>query len=356
MGKLFIMKHEHVFKDETNRYSRQVQFKPIRENGLEKIKAGRVLVVGCGGIGSISSEILARAGVGYLRLVDRDYLILSDLQCQMLFDENDVREGLPKAIAAKRKLRKFNSTVKTEAHVQDVNRNTIEELTADIDLVMDGTDNFRTHYLINEICVKNKIPWIYGDCSGATGETMTVIPGITPCFQCVFKTDNKAEKSRRSENEGIIAPAVSVIASIQCAEALKILSGNRDNINKVMYSIHLWENEFQVIDVAESRQRRDCPVCDYHQFNYLNGKYGTTYASLIGNNAIQLIPFESSEINLMEAAIELSTHGDPLYNEFVLRLKIDEYEIALFRDGRAIIRGTSDVAIAQDLYANYIEN
>ena len=350
------MEHEHVFKDETERYSRQMFYENIGDSGQEKLKKSRVLIVGCGGLGSLSAQILVRAGVGYLRLVDRDFLELSDLQRQLLYDENDIREGLPKAIAAKRKLRKINSSIKIEAHVEDVNRNTVEELVKNIDLVLDGTDNFIARYLLNEVCIKNKVPWIYGDCSAAEGKTMTIVPGVTPCLQCVFDPNQKANRMPASEDVGVISPVVSLIASLQCAETLKNLSDNRDKINRTLRYVNLWENEYKEIDIQETIKQKNCPVCNYQQYNFLNGKYGTTYASVIGNNSVQLIPFEKKELDLMEVAIQLAKHGDPLYNEFVLRLQTGTYEFSVFRDGRAIVKGTTDISIARGLYSKYVIN
>lgn len=350
------MEHEHVFKDDTERYSRQIIYQRIGMPGQERLKKSCVLIVGCGGLGSGAAQILARAGIGCLRLVDRDYLELKDLQHQLLFDENDIREGLPKAIAAKRKLKKINASIKIEAHVEDVNRHTVEKLVENADLVMDGADNFGTRYLLNEVCVKNKIPWIYGDCSAGTGKTMNIIPGETPCFQCVFKPNEKAGRLPASEDVGIFGPVVNAIASLQCAEALKILSGNTNSINRTMRMLDLWENQYQEIDIHKANEQKNCPVCDYLQYNFLNGKYGTTYASVIGNNSVQLIPFEKKDLDLMEVAIQLAEYGDPLYNEFVLRLEVDAYELAVFRDGRALIKGTTDIAIARNIFTKYIVN
>ena len=285
-------------KETQERYSRQVLFKGIGEEGQAKLTKSSVLIIGCGGLGSISSELLARAGIGYLKIIDRDFLELNNLQRQILFDENDIKEGLPKAIAAKRKLNKINSNITVEALVEDVNRFNIEALLTNIDLVIDATDNFETRFLVNEACVKKNVPWIYGACVESYGLTMNIIPGKTPCLRCIFEKLPEPGSSPTCETVGVISPIVTTIASIQCAEALKILSCNYNHLNKNLLSLDLWKNEFHAVDISNINQEKNCPVCNYKQFNFLNGKYGTTFTALCGSNAVQIIPYEKTVIGI----------------------------------------------------------
>ena len=342
-------------EQEKDRYSRQVLYQGIGKEGQQKLTQSKVLIIGCGGLGSVSSELLARAGVGYLKIIDRDFLELSNLQRQILFEEDDVKEGLPKAIAAEQKLKKINSTVKIEALVEDANRYNIEMLLQDVDLVIDATDNFETRLLINEACIKNSTPWIYGACVESYGLIMNIIPGKTPCFRCVFEKIPAPGSALTCETVGVINSIVTVIASIQCTEALKILTGNHKQLNKNFMTIDLWKNEIQMIDISKTNQEKKCPVCNYKQFNILTGKQGTTFTTLCGRNAVQIIPFEKTEIDLMQLAIKLSTFGDPIYSEFFLRIAIKEHELSIFSDGRAIIKGTTDTGIARGLYTKYVE-
>lgn len=342
-------------KEALDRYSRQVLFKGIGKGGQKKLSQSRVLILGCGGLGSVSSELLARAGVGFLKIVDRDFLELNNLQRQILFDEIDFKEGLPKAIAAKKKLKKINSKIIIEALVNDVNRFNIESILNDIDLVIDATDNFETRFLLNEACVKNNIPWIYGACVESYGLTMNIIPGKTPCFRCIFEKIPTPGYSPTCETVGVISPIVSIISSIQCVEALKIITDNYNQLNKNLTTIDIWENDFQTVDISMTNKEKNCPVCNYKQYTFLSGKQGTSFTTLCGRNAIQIIPFEETELDLMQLAIKLSTFGEPIYNEYLLKIDIDKYELSIFPDGRAIIKGTTDMGIARGLYTKYVE-
>jgi len=338
------------------RYSRQILFSGIGKDGQQKLAQRQVLILGCGGLGSAAAEMLARSGVGFLRLIDRDFVELHNLQRQSLYDEEDVKEGLPKAIAAQRKLEQINSDISIEAIVDDVNRFNIESLLKNIDLVLDATDNFQTRFLLNEACIKQHIPWIYGACVESYGLTMNIIPGKTPCFRCIFEKIPEPEFSPTCAMVGVINPIVNIIAAIQCAEALKMLTEHVDEMHRVLMSIDLWKNEIHQIEVAPEYQRKNCPVCQQGLFPFLSGKYGTNYTSLYGLNAIQILPFEKKELDLMALAIRLSQYGDPLVNEYLLRLPIDKYELVIFPTGRAVINGTTDTGIARAIYTKYIEN
>lgn len=341
---------------EQQRYSRQILFKSIGEDGQQQLLNRKVLIIGCGGLGSVSAVLLARAGVGYLRIIDRDFIELDNLQRQILFDENDIREGLPKAIAAKHKLEKINSTITVEAMVEDVNRFNIEAILEKMDLVIDATDNFETRFLVNDACIKHHLPWIYGACVEAYGISMNIIPGKTPCLRCVIENMPPPGSQPTCETVGIINPIVNLIASVQCAETLKILTGNFDQLRHDLITIDLWKNQIQSIDISNINKAKNCPVCNYKQFEILAGKVGTTFTSLCGRNAVQILPFQKTEIDLMQLAIKLSVFGDPIYNDYFLKFQVEPYELNIFPDGRAIIKGTTDGGIARGLYNKYVGN
>jgi len=332
------------------RYARQTHFAGIGKEGQSKLAKSRVLIIGCGGLGSVTAELLARAGVGYIKIIDRDFLQLSNLQRQFLFDEQDIRDGLPKAVAAKRKLQHINSTIAIDAHVDDVNRFNIENLIKGIDLVIDSTDNFQTRFLINDACVKNQIPWIFGACAASYGQTMNIIPKRTPCLRCLIEKIPDINSTPTSETVGIIGPIVTTIAAIQCSEALKILTGTLDYSNQKLLIIDLWENNIEYADISKVKHDHQCPVCDFKQFSFLSGKYSSSYISICGSNAVQILPFEKTDVDLKNLAIKLSEFGDPIYSEYFIKYEIDDYELAIFPDGRVIINGTTDTGIARGLY------
>ncbi|MEE4312642.1 MAG: ThiF family adenylyltransferase [candidate division KSB1 bacterium] len=340
---------------EQERYSRQDLFKPVGAKSRDVFTLKNVLIAGCGGLGSVSAEILTRAGVGKITIIDRDLVELSNLQRQTLFDESDVREGYPKAVAAKKKLVAINSNVTVQAIVDDISRLNIDALFSGTDIVMDGTDNFEARFLINEYCVREGIPWIFGACAGSQGMSMTIVPGKTPCLQCVFDKVPQNESALNSETAGVIAPIVNTIAAWQCAEALKLLVKDFDAINRDLLTIDVWQCEMNKIHLSE-KTHGDCPVCDYRQYRFLDGKYGSAYTSLQGDNAVQITPFEPRELDLLKLAIDLSQYGDPMVNQYMLRLEVDAFEITIFPNGRAVIKGTTDSGIARDLYNKYVIN
>jgi len=338
-----------------NRYVRQIRYTPLGESGQRRLGEGRALVCGCGALGNVLAATLVRAGVGSVRIVDRDFADTNNLQRQMLFDEDDVARGLPKAIAAAEKLRRANSEVEIEPIVADVNYTNIEEFLEGVDVIVDGTDNFETRFLVNDAAVKLDIPWVYGGCLGAEGQTMTVVPRETPCLRCLIEECPPPGTTPTCDVAGILAPIVSVIASIEAIEAMKILSGNREAVSRNLTVVELWDNHIRQVDVASLRDQVDCPTCKHDQFPWLSGKEGSQTAVLCGRNSVQLT-HPGVELSLDELARQFEGLGQITRNQFLLRLKVDAYELTLFPDGRAIISGTDDVATAKTVYAKYVGN
>ena len=333
------------------RYSRQTIFAPLGVAGQERLLSARVVIVGCGANGSVMASTLARAGVGALVLVDRDFVELKNLQRQILFDEDDVARGTPKAIAAAEKLRHANSSIQIEGIVTDVNAENIEDLIAGATLVMDGTDNFETRLLLNDACVKHAIPWIYAGAVASYGMTMTIVPRETACLRCVFARAPAPGTLPTCDTAGIIPPIVNVIASIASAEAIKFIAGAGTR-NAGIINVDLWDNSFESFAVA---RRDDCPTCAQGKFEFLDGeRSGTMTAFLCGRNAMQVNPGRGHTLNLAALAERLDAVGKVSLNEYLLRLEIGDYEITIFPDARAIIKGTDDAAVARGIYAKYI--
>lgn len=342
--------------EEKERYTRQAAFYGIGEAGQQKLANSRVMILGCGGLGSASASILARAGVGYLKIVDRDFLELNNLQRQILYEEHDVKEGLPKPIAAQRRINRINSTIHIDPIMDDVNRFNIEQLISDVDLVIDAADNFETRFLLNEACVKHNRTWIYGAAIESYGLTMNIIPGKTACLRCVMDNIPQPGSTPTCETVGVLASIVFIIASIQCAEAIKILIDKQDEINKGLVSIDVWQNIYQIIDITKEKIQKSCPVCNQRKFDFLEGKQGSAFTSLCGRNAVQILPFKSIQVDLASLAIKLSNLGIVKVNEYLIRFEIDGFELAIFPDGRMIVKGTTDTGIARSLYSKYIGN
>jgi molybdopterin-synthase adenylyltransferase len=334
------------------RYSRQILFAGIGKEGQARIMASRVVQVGCGALGTFQASLLVRAGVGTLRIIDRDFIEESNLQRQILFDEEDSRNLLPKAVAAERKLRAANSLTRLEGLVEDVNGSTIHRLLDGFDLILDATDNFDARFLINDYAVKTGTPWVYGACVGSYGLTFPVLPGETPCLRCVFEKAPPAGVSPSCDTAGVIGPIVGVIASMQAAEALKILSGRRDRVRRSISTFDLWENCGNTI--ALPPRDPECACCGLHRYEYLDGVLGAAATTLCGRNAVQIRRREGSPIDLEEIALQLAPIAALEKNRFLLRAVIDNYQLTVFRDGRAIISGTSDPAVAKSLYARYV--
>lgn len=349
--------------DPLERYSRQVRYPAIGEEGQRRLMASRALICGCGALGTVLANTLARAGVGFLRIVDRDFVELTNLQRQVLFDERDLAEQLPKAVAAARKLRGINSQVEIDERVVDVTPNNIESLAGDVDIILDGTDNFETRFLINDFAVKHRKPWIYGGCLGAEGQSLTIVPGQTPCLRCLIAEPPPPGTSPTCDTAGILGSIINIIASIQACEAIKILSGHVEAINPFWTIIGLWDNSVRQIEVRSLRPDGNvdngdnggggCATCRDHEFPWLSGNRMSHTAVLCGRNAVQVsVPREP--LNLESFAANLSGVGKVTRTPFFLRLVVDTYTLTIFPDGRAIIAGTDDVSLAKTLYARYV--
>lgn len=336
------------------RYARQIRFPGIGVDGQRRLADSQVLLVGCGALGSTIAETLVRAGVGKLRIVDRDFLELNNLQRQSLYDERDVAAGLPKAIAAKTKLSAINSSIVVDAVVADVTHENIGGLIDDVDLMLDGTDNFETRFLLNDVAVKYGLPWIFGGCLGCDGQSLTIIPGETACLNCVMLEGPPPPGTAPTcDSFGILAPIINVIASIQSIEAIKILSGNRDQISRQLAVISLWDTHLRLLDVSKLRDTVDCPTCQRNEFVWLSGQQGSHWAVLCGRNAVQLNLPDRHALDLGDLEKRLKTLGKVERNPFLLRLHVDEFSLTAFPDGRAIINGTEDIAMAKKLYTQY---
>ncbi len=369
------------------RYHRQMLLPGFGEEGQRKLLDAKVLVVGCGALGTVIANMLARAGVGHLVIVDRDFIEITNLQRQILFDENDVKEAIPKAEAAKRKIAQINSQVKVDAVVDDVNHTNIEKLATGlpgvgkVDLIMDGVDNFETRYLANDVAVKHGIPYVYGGAVGTVGASYAVLPhteagdtpweqaGLaTPCLRCIFEQAPPPGVNPTCDTAGVIGPAVSIVANYQVAEALKILTGNLDKVCPTMLNLDLWSNMIKQFKVARAYDVGECLCCKQHKYEYLDGLFGSSTTTLCGRNAVQLNMktgegdsspgSNSSKLDFTDIAKRLESHGKVTANKFMLRADITDngepYELTLFSDGRAIVKGTKHANVAKSIYAKYV--
>jgi adenylyltransferase/sulfurtransferase len=336
------------------RYSRQMRFAGIGEGGQERLLQSRVTLCGVGALGTVLANALVRAGVGRLRIVDRDFIETHNLQRQVLFDENDVAQNLPKAEAAARKLAAINSSVHVDPVVADIDRTNIVELVQDADVILDGTDNFEIRYLINDVAVKLNKPWVYGGCIGSHGQTMTILPGETPCLRCVFEAAPAPGEAGTCETAGVLGPMVNIIASLQATEALKLLVGKREQVSRELVYIDAWENVQRRIKIAPLLGKVDCPCCRHRRFEWLEGEQGSHTTSLCGRNAVQVAHRAASKLNFEELARHLGMLGEVSHNRFLLKFNAESCEFTVFPDGRAIIKGTSDIDRARTLYAKYI--
>ena len=333
--------------DQRDRYSRQILFSPIGEAGQERLLASRVAIVGCGALGSFHAAALARAGVGTLRLIDRDYVEPSNLQRQWLYDEADAAEALPKAAAAARAIARFNSSITVEPLVADLTPATADDLLADVDLILDGTDNFETRYLINDFALRNQVPWIYGAAVGSYGLTMPILPGQTCCLQCVYPAPPSGAQPT-CETDGVLAAITTAIGALQVGMAIKLLTGSAPAAK--ITTLDVWNTSLRQID--QPPPDPDCPACGRREFIYLDGERRAPI-SLCGRNAVQ-IHERNRPLNLPELAARLERLGTVRQNDFALRFFLSPYELTIFADGRAIIKGTQDIGVARSLYARYI--
>lgn len=334
------------------RYSRQILFEGIGREGQARLLRSRVLIVGCGALGTAHAEALARAGIGHLRLVDRDFIEASNLQRQTMFTERDARERLPKAVACAEHLHEINSEIEVEAEVADVNRTNVERLIQDCELVIDGTDNFSTRYLINDACVKHDTNWIYGAAVSSYGVTMTVRPHLSPCLRCVFEEAPQAGSAPTCDTSGVIMPIISIVSAVQVSEALKLLTGHTESLHNALMQFDVWRNEWRRI--ALGKPFIDCPTCARGVYEALDAEGGEYAATLCGRDAIQISPPHPTAIDFAQLAERLRASGEVNFNPYLLRFRVDDYELTVFKDARSIIRGADDVNHARSLYARYV--
>lgn len=338
------------------RYSRQVRFSGIGDEGQTRIRQSRVLLCGCGALGTVLADTLTRAGVGMLRIVDRDFVDVTNLQRQVLFDEQDVIDHFPKSIVAARKLGKINSQVVLEPHVADIDWRNIREFTRDINLILDGTDNFEIRFLINDISLETGIPWVYAGCVGSHGQTMPIFPNETACLRCVIETPPDAGSMETCDTAGVLAPAIHMVTALQATTALKILSGRRDLVLPQLTIVDVWEGTLRQMNLANLRERSECPACVQGRRDWLHGGRASQSTVLCGRNSVQVSPATPANLSLEELAQKLEPSGTVTRNPFLLKLTLADppYEITVFRDGRAIIQGTDDVSVARGLYARFV--
>ncbi|WP_126581953.1 ThiF family adenylyltransferase [Tengunoibacter tsumagoiensis] len=335
------------------RYSRQTLFRPIGIEGQERLRASSVVIIGCGALGTVLANNLCRAGIGHLTIADRDFIELNNLQRQILFDEKDVAQHLPKAVAAAEKLRSINSDVQIEAVVEDITADGIESLVRTCDLVLDATDNFETRYLLNDVCIKYQRPWIYSGVIGSYGVTMNILPGVSACLRCVFPDLPLPGTTPTCDTVGVLNGIVGAITGIASTEALKILL-HSEQVSKAMLWMDLWEN---TVERLELPRQPDCPTCGEHHYEFLDAPQGPPSASLCGRNAVQVrAQHHKGSIDFAALAERLQAVGTVNYNEFLLRFLVDDYEITVFPNARAIIKGTADEQVARSIYARYIGN
>jgi len=356
------------------RYHRQMLLAGIGEEGQRRLLGSRVLMLGCGALGSVAADMLSRAGVGQLVIVDRDVVEATNLQRQVLFDEADVAAGMPKAEAAKRHIAKTNSGVEVTAIVDDLNHGNIERYAEGADLLFDGLDNLETRYLANDLAVSHGLPYVYGAAVGTTGMALPVLPHgdtgapwqiaddgdfATPCLRCLFAEPPPPGTMPTCDTIGVLGTVVAMIANFQVTEALKILTGNYAQVCRKMLHIDVWTNDLLQLDVAGAWETGDCRCCKHREFDYLRGDAGSSAAALCGRDAVQLRHRQQSgHIDFAPLARRLEHHGVVSVNEFLLTAHITDankpYEITLFPDGRAIVKGTQDPDVARGLYSKYI--
>ncbi len=337
-----------------SRYQRQYLFQKIGEEGQRKLLKSRVTIIGCGALGTVLVNTLGRAGVGFMRIVDRDFIEWNNLQRQVLFDEDDIRQNIPKAIAAAEKIKKINSQIEVEAIVSDVNFTNVENFITDVDLVLDGTDNFETRFLLNDACVKRGKPWIYSAVVGSHGLSMVILPKKTACLRCVFESAPPPELTPTCDTAGILAPASVVIASFASVEAIKFLIGSIGELNRTLYSYDVWTREAKQFRLEGLRDQTDCPACKQGKFEYLSGEQAPKTTTLCGRNAVQVVRPSQTRMDFESLAERLKPLGTIKFNRFMLQAQIDGFDFTVFPDGRAIIKGTNDHAQAKTLYSKYV--
>jgi molybdopterin-synthase adenylyltransferase len=341
---------------EFERYSKQVLFAEIGEAGQRRLMVSRAVLFGCGALGTVVAESLVRAGLGFLRIADRDFVELSNLQRQVLFDENDVAERLPKSVAAAEKLRRINSAVTVEPIVTDVDHGNILQLIEGTDLILDGSDNFELRFLINDASLETGIPWIYAGVIGAHGQMMPIFPGQSACLRCLIEQVPDPGTIETCDTAGVIGPAVQVVASLEVVAALKLFCGKSDEVSRTLTYVDVWDGTLRRLNVGDLRERADCPACKKGERAWLSGQQGSRTSVLCGRNAVQVSPPQGTSLVLEELASKLKDVGEMRYNAYLLRFAPRDtgYELTVFRDGRAIIKGTDDVTVARAVYSRYL--
>jgi molybdopterin/thiamine biosynthesis adenylyltransferase len=338
--------------DPFERYSRQMILPGWGRVGQARLAERTAVVVGCGALGSHIASHLVRAGVGHLVLADRDFVEWHNLPRQALYAEDDAAAGLPKAVAAARRLRRINSHVEIEEHIVDVNADTVEHLIARADVVLDGADNFEVRYLVNEACVKLDIPWVYGGVLGTYGLTTAILPHETPCLRCLLGPMPPPGSVPTCETVGVLGPAVAVIAALEATEGLKILLDQREALLHSLVMVDVWSGDFDRAQTQRPKAR--CPVCDDGQYELLDTERGSMATVLCGRNAVQISPRPAPSLNLGVLAERLAEVGPLSLNKYLLRLDVEDCQLTVFPDGRAIVKGTDDSTRARALYARYV--
>lgn len=341
-----------------SRYARQVLFPKIGREGQARLAEARVTLIGCGALGTVIANTLARSGVGFLRIIDRDFVEWNNLQRQVLFDETDAREGRPKAVAAAERIATINSSIQVEPVIADAHVGNIESFIEGASLIVDGTDNFETRYLINDVGVKRGIPWVYGACVAAEGMVMPIVPGRTACLRCVFDAPPPPGISPTCDTAGVIAPIVQIVAALQATEAMKILVGALDDVRPRLTQISAWDGEFSSFDMSAARDSGGCACCGARQFVYLEGNLTGRTAALCGRDAVQVRPASDTKLDLDALATRLGgvANSPVQVNRYLLRFDVASYGITVFRDGRAIIKGATTPDEGKTIYAKYIGN
>jgi adenylyltransferase/sulfurtransferase len=334
-----------------DRYSRQTLLSEIGEQGQRKLLSSKVALVGCGALGTVIANALTRAGVGHIKIIDRDYIELSNLQRQTLFDETDVEQGLPKAVAAVKKLRKINSETHLEPLVTDLNPFNIERIFSGVDLVVDGTDNFEARFLINDACLKLGLPWVYGAVIATYGVTMSIVPERTPCLRCLMREQPPPGTVPTCDTVGVLGAAAGAIGALEIAQTLKLLLDGGDEYQSHLTQVDVWTSEWLYIKVERDPE---CPACQQGQYEFLEAREGTFVTALCGREAVQISVRGDVYLPLPQLAERLTISGHVSYNEYMLRCQVEDYDIAVFPNGRAIINGTADETVARSIYAKYV--
>lgn len=340
----------------SNRYRRQTQFAPLGDGGQERLAAAAVAVCGCGALGSVLAERLVRAGVGRIRLIDRDWVEWDNLPRQTLFTEADALQRLPKSVAAAEKLKLINSSVEIEIAVEDITHRSVHGLLSDVDIILDGTDNFETRYLINDFAIQQGKPWVHAGCIGAQGQVLAMLPGKTACFRCLLPELPPADHVGTCDTAGVLGPAVSMIASYQAIEAIKLLTDTTNETLGQLQIFDMWRGTQRSISLDALAADHQCLACKQRDYEFLEGRRSAAASVLCGKNAVQVQAPTTQRINLKEMGERLSAHGEVQVNAFLLRVPLGDFHLTLFSDGRAIIAGTEDTAVARSIYSKVIGN